>query len=70
MVSTWPLLTTHETGFVNFNGAHVANGIIPIGAPILNEFQVVSHAAAVDSDPMNTLNPFAMKSVSLQCFTA
>jgi len=34
--------------------------------PVLNQLQVVEDAAAVDTNPVNALNPFALKAIFLQ----
>ena len=45
-------------------------GIVAVMKPVLDEFQVVANAAAIDSDPVDAFNPFTLKSVALQGFTA
>ena len=54
------LLIAQKGGLVVFDRSQVSFGVMTIVEPVLNQFQIVANTAAVDSDPVNALNPLAL----------
>jgi hypothetical protein len=56
-------LIAQQISLVCLNGPQVSCWIATIMQPVFDQFKIVSHAAAVDSHPVESFNPLAVEAV-------
>jgi hypothetical protein len=59
-----------KPSLVGLDCSFVSLRVSSVLEPILYQFQVVAHTAAINPDPMNALNPFAIEPILFQRRTA